>query len=180
MKRMTAVLIALTLVFTIVMVSTLAEEPAAPTFRNGIQFNMDMDQVITLENRPRYEIESEKNRGTTEFYELEYENVPGDEGMTADLKFLFVGNSLVAIHYDFKDNVRYEDVKAMIVRAYGETVPFDAAKIGNGRYAVDDDGDLRDCREMIEGNGVTLILEQEKDGDVDLTILDPTAAYINN
>ena len=62
----------------------------------------------------------------------------------------------------------------------GEVVPFDASEIGNARYVIDDDGDLKDCKEMIKANGATFVLEQDKDGDVDLTILDPTAAYINN
>ena len=44
--------------------------------------------------------------------------------------------------------------------------------------AIDDDGDLKDCKEMIVGNGVTIVLEQDDDGDVDVTFLDPIAAYI--
>ena len=177
MKKMIAVLAALMLA--VGMVTALAEE-SVPTFHNGIQFNMDMEQVIELVNRPSYEIDREKNRGITEFYELEYENVHSDEGLTADVKYLFVGNSLVAIHFDFEEGTSYDNIKAMIVQVYGETVPFDAAKIGNGRYAIDDDGNLKNCKEMVEANGLTIVLEQERDGDIDLTLLDPTAAYINN
>ena len=33
---------------------------------------------------------------------------------------------------------------------------------------------------MIEAEGVTVVLEQDHDGDVDVTFLDLTAAYINN
>ena len=33
---------------------------------------------------------------------------------------------------------------------------------------------------MIAANGATIVLEQDHDGDIDITILDPTAAYINN
>ncbi len=178
MKKMFAILMALAMVFTAAAVA-LAEEPAAPAFMNGVQFNMDMDQVMELVNLPNPEIEREKTRGTTEFYELEYENVTGENGFTADLKFLFVGNSLVAIRFDMEDGTSYEDVKADLVRVYGEAIPFDAAKIGNGKFAIDDDGDLKDCTEMIEAEGVTIVLEKDRDGDVDVTILDPTAAYIN-
>ena len=32
---------------------------------------------------------------------------------------------------------------------------------------------------MIELEGLTIILEQDKDGDVDVTFLNPAAAYIN-
>jgi len=117
--------------------------------------------------------------GATEFYELEYENVTGADGFAADIKYLFVGNGLVAIHFDMADGTRYEKVMADLVSTYGEAVPFDAAKIGNGKYAIDDDGELEDCKEMIETEYVTIVIEQDKDGDVDVTFLDPTAAYIN-
>ena len=177
MKKLIAILAALTLMLTAF--AALAEENT-PTFTNGIQFNMDMDQVMELLNLPNPEIEKERTRGTTDFWELEYENVRGEDGITADIKYFFVGNSLVAIHYDCADGTGYDNIKAMITRIYGETVPFDAAKIGNGRFAIDDDGDLKDCQEMIEADGLTIVLELDRDGDVDVTLLDPTAAYINN
>ena len=61
-----------------------------------------------------------------------------------------------------------------------EAVPFNAAEIGNAKYVIDDDGDLKDCKEMIKTDLVTIVLEQDHDGDMDVTFLDPTAAYINN
>ena len=79
-----------------------------------------------------------------------------------------------------EDGTNYESVKETLVKTYGETVPFDAAKIGNGRFVIDDDGDLKDCKEMIVRDDVIVVLEQDHDGDMDVTILDPTAAYINN
>ena len=178
MKKTLAILAALVMVFAATAV--LAEEPQGPVFAGGVQFNMDMDQVMELVNLPNPEIDREKTRGTVEFYELEYEHVVGDDGFVADVKFVFVGNGLVAIHYDMADGTSYEAVKAQLTAVYGEAVPFDAAKIGNGRFVIDDDGDVKDCREMIEADGVTFVLEQDRDGDVDVTILDPTAAYINN
>ena len=177
MKKTLAILAALVMVFAAV--ASLAEEPAARTFVAGVQFNMDMDQVMELVNLPNPEIDREKTRGTTEFWELDYENVRSDDGYVADIKFVFVGNCLVAIHFDMTDGTSYETAKAAFT-GYGEAVPFDAAKIGNARFVIDDDGDLKDCREMIEAEGVTIVLEQDHDGDVDITILDPTAAYINN
>ena len=137
MKKTLAILTALVMVFAAT--AALADEPAFPTFSYGVQFNMDMDQVMKLVPITRYEIDNEKTRGSVEFAELEYENVTD-----------------------------------------GEAVPFDEAKIGNGKYAVDDDGDLKDCKEMIVDNGLTIVLEQDRDGDVDITLLDTTAAYINN
>ena len=178
MKKMIAILAAMMMVFCAVSASV-AEE-SAPTFDKGVQFNMDMDQVMQLMNLPNPEIEEEHTRGTTSFWELEYEHATDHNGQPADIKFSFVGNSLVAIHYDMADGVRYEDVRANLVAEYGEAVPFDAAKIGNAKYVIDDDGELKDCKEMIEAKGVTIVLEQDREGDVDVTLLDPTAAYINN
>ena len=179
MKKTLAILTGLVMVFAVTAVA-LAEETTAPVFSMGVQFNMDMDQVMQLVNLPNPEIDREKTRGTTEFWELEYENVRSDDGYVADIKFVFVGNCLVAIHFDMADGTSYETVKEAFTAGYGEAVPFDAAKIGNARFVIDDDGDLKDCREMIEAEGVTIVLEQDHDGDVDITILDPTAAYINN
>ena len=180
MKKMIATLLALTLMVTVAATAALAEETSAPTFTNGVQFNMDMDQVMQLMNLPNPEIDRERTRGSVEFWELEYENVNGGDGIDADLKFSFVGNSLVAIHYDLDEGTSYESIKDILVKTYGEAVPFDAAKIGNARYVIDDDGDLKDCKEMIVRDDVIVVLEQDHDGDMDVTILDPTAAYINN
>ncbi|MBE5788350.1 MAG: hypothetical protein E7325_01650 [Clostridiales bacterium] len=179
MKKTLAILAVLVMVFT-VSAAALAEETTGPVFSMGVQFNMDMDQVMQLVNLPNPEIDREETRGPVEFYELEYENVKTDEGFTCDVKYLFVGNSLVAMHYDMADGTSYDAIKAQYEELYGKAIPFDAAKIGNARYVIDDDGDLKDCKEMIEANGFTIVLEKDHDGDVDVTILDPTAAYINN
>ena len=179
MKKALAILTGLVMVFAVTAVA-LAEETTAPVFSMGVQFNMDMDQVMQLVNLPNPEIDREETRGPVEFYELEYEKVTTGEGFTCDVKYLFVGNSLVAMHYDMADGTSYDTIKAQCEELYGKAIPFDAAKIGNARYVIDDDGDLKDCKEMIEANGFTIVLEKDHDGDVDVTILDPTAAYINN
>lgn len=179
MKKTLAILAVLVMVFT-VSAAALAEETTGPVFSMGVQFNMDMDQVMQLVNLPNPEIDREETRGPVEFYELEYENVKTDEGFTCDVKYLFVGNSLVAMHYDMADGTSYDAIKAQYEELYGKAIPFDAAKIGNAKYVIDDDGDLKDCKEMIEANGFTIVLEKDHDGDMDVTILDPTAAYINN
>ena len=120
MKKTLAILAALVMVFAAV--AALAEETEARTFVAGVQFNMDMDQVMELVNLPNPEIDREKTRGTTEFWELEYENVRSDDGYVADIKFVFVGNGLVAIHYDMADGTSYEAVKAQLTAVYGEAV----------------------------------------------------------
>lgn len=183
MKKLIATLLTFAMLFTVMASVALAETTEAPvswTFSGGIAFNMDMDQVIGLINQQRYEIDREKARGGIEFYELELEKVTAD-GLTADINYLFIGNSLVAIHFDFADGTSYDAVKAKLVEAYGETVPFDAAKIEAGQYAVDEDGDLKNCTEMIEaGNDLIIVLERDRDGDVEVTFLDMSAAYIRS
>ena len=180
MKKTLAIVAALVMAFAAT--AALAEEPAKMTFSGGVEFNMDMDQVMGSMkelNLPEPEIDREKTRGSVEFWELEYENIATYDGFTADMKYFFVGNGLVAIHYDFAKGTSYEEVKKQLA-GYGEAVPFDAAEIGNARYVIDDDGVLEDCKEMIRADGAIFVLEQDDDGDVDLTILDPAAAYINN
>lgn len=182
MKKLIATLVALMMVLGVA-ACALAEEETKPTIVGNVQFDMDMDQVMqqveSLLTTTKKEIEGPKMRGTTEFYELEYEDVVDADGFTADIKYLFVGNGLVAVHLDMADGTDYEKVKATLVKDASEAVAFDAAKIGNGKFAIDDDGDLKDCKEMIEREGLTIILEQDKDGDVDVTFLNPAAAYIN-
>ena len=180
MKKLIYTLLVLTLILTVGATAALAEEAAPRSFISGVQFNMDMEQVTAAIEVPNYKIEKEITRGNVEFWELEYEDVKGEDGFTADLKFLFVGNGLVAIHYDMAEGTDYNAVKEQLVQTFGEAIPFDAARIGNGKFAIDDDGDLKDCVEMIEAEGVTIVLEKDHEGDMDVTFLDPTAAYINN
>ena len=178
MKKTLAILAALVMVFAAT--AALAEEPAKPTFTGGIEFGMDMNKVKELlkdVGMPDPEADSEHTRGGFVFGELEYENVSSYDGFTADAKYSFIDGGLVAIHYDFADNASYENIRSQLAEN-GEVVPFNAADVGNGKYVIDDDGDLKDCKEMIKLNGAILVLEQDHEGDVDLTILDPNAAYI--
>ena len=177
MKKLIASLVALSLVFAVAMTAALAEESASPVLINGVEFNMDMEQVIEKMGQNGYEKDVDL-RGGTEFWELEYEHYVAEDGR-ADIKFLFVGNSLVAIHYDFADGTNYDEVKAKLVNVFGEAVPFDAAKVGSGKFAIDDDGEVYKCQDMILGSGVTIVMEKDHDGDVEVTFLDPTAAVFN-
>ena len=179
MKKIFAILTALVMVFAVA-AAAVAEESTEPTFNHGVQFNMDLDQVMGIVNLPNPEIDREKTRGTTELYELEYEGVTDSKGFAADIKYLFVANSLVAIHFDMADTVTYDTVLAELTETYGEAVPFDGANLGNGIYTIDDDGDLKDCKDMIVSDKLIIVLEEDKEGDVDVTFLDPTAAFINN
>ena len=88
---------------------------------------------------------------------------------------IFAVNALVAFCTDYQDGTDYEAVKADLVGLYGAAVPFSAEKLGNARFVIDDDGELDDCREMIEAEGLLIVLERDDDGDVDVTCLDTTA-----
>lgn len=179
MKKTLAIIAAIVMALTAT--AALAEEPAKPTFSGGVAFAMDMNQVLELmkamENVPAPEIDDESIRGVVTFTELEYNNVSSYDGFTTDMKYYFVEDALVAIRYDFAKGTSYDQVKQALT-GFGEAVPFDGAALGNAKYFIDDDGDLKDCKEMIVGNGVTIVLEQDNDGDVDVTFLDPIAAYI--
>ena len=174
MKKFLAILMVLTMVFTAM--AALAEEKAF-TFRNGITFGMNMDQVMAAESG-RYEIDNEHTHGPVDFAELEYEHVMVDN-KPADLKYLFVGNELVAIRVDFEERaVTFDQAKADLVALAGETAPVDLAKLANGIYAVDDDGRLEVKAEAIASGNVMIIIEADED-DVDVTFVDLNAAYIN-
>ena len=175
MKKFLAILMALAMVFTAT--AALAEENAF-TFRNDITFGMNMDQVMAAESG-RYEIDNERTHGPVDFAELEYEHVMVDN-KPADLKYLFVGNELVAIRVDFEERaVSFDQAKADLIAFHGgEAAPVDLAKLANGIYAVDDDGRLEVKAEAIVSGNVMIIIEEDED-EVNVTFVDLNAAYIN-
>ena len=178
MKKLIASLLTLALAVVLGLIPVLAEEAVAPEFLGGIRFGMNLDQVMEIFARPNPEIDREATRGPVAFTELEYEHVT-DASFACDICFKFVDDALVAFHYDMEEGTSYEAVKAALEQTYGPAVPFSAEKLGNAKFAIDDDGDLKDCREMIEAEGIIIVLEQDRDGDMDVTYLDPAAAYIN-
>ena len=180
MKKMTAILAALVMV--LVMAGAAAEETAPAEYDfYGARFGMNMDQVMAIGFGTRYEIDTEHTHGPVTFGELEYEDVMVDN-KPADLKFLFVGNELVAIRVCFEEHVTtFANVKAELTALGVEPGPVDMAALGNGIYAVDDDGRLETMAEGVVKDGVMFIIEADHDGDdVDVTVLDMNAAYIHN
>ena len=174
MKKILAIL--MTLAMVIAATAALAEENTF-TFRNGITFGMNMDQVMAAETG-RYEIDNEHTHGPVSFTELEYEHVMVDN-KPADLKYLFVGNELVAIRVNFEERaISFDQAKADLAALSGEAAPVDLAKLANGIYAVDDDGRLEARAEAIVSGNVMIIIEEDED-DVDVTFVDLNAAYIN-
>ena len=174
MKKILAIVMALAMVFA---AATVLAEKNTFTFRNGVTFGLNMDQVMDTETGV-YEIENEHTRGRVTFYELEYEHTTVDD-KPADLTYLFVGNELVAIRVDLEgDAATFDQVKAARTEKYGEAAPVDLAKLGNGIYAVDDDGRLEGRAEAIISGNVMIIIEADEE-DVNVIYIDLNAAYIN-
>ena len=174
MKKILAIVMALAMVFA---AATVLAEENTFTFRNGVTFGLNMDQVMDMETGA-YEIENEHTRGRVTFYELEYEHTTVDD-KPADLTYLFVGNELVAIKVNLEEHAAtFDQVKADLTAKYGEATQVDLAKLGNGIYAVDDDGRFEGRAEAIISGNVMIIIEADED-DVDLTYVDLNAAYIN-
>ena len=173
MKKILAIVTVLAMVFT---AATVLAEGNAFTFRNGVTFGMNMDQVMATETG-RYEIDSEHTRGAVTFAELEYEHVTVDD-KPADLTYLFVGNELVAIRVNLEEYATtFDQAKADLSAKYGECAPVDLAKLGNGIYAVDDDGRPEFGAESAVQGNVAVVLELDED-DIDVTFVDLAAGYI--
>ena len=174
MKKILAIVMTLAMVFT---AATVLAEENAFSYRNGVTFGMNMDQVMATETG-LYEIESEHTRGAVRFDELEYEHTTVDD-KPADLTYLFVGNELVAIRVNLEEYATtFDQAKADLSAKYGECAPVDLAKLGNGIYAVDDDGRFEGRAEAIISGNVMIIIEADEE-DVDVTYIDLNAAYIN-
>ena len=174
MKKATAILALLVMVFALA--AATAEEEVF-TFPNGMVFGMNVDDVKAIETAKIDEIDKEHTHGPVTFTELEYEDVPVSN-FKGDVKYLFVGNELVAVRICCEGRgVSYDQVKAELTAQHGEAGPVDLALLGNGIYAVDDDGHLEGKAEAIVTNNVMIIIEQDDD-DVDVTFVDLDAAYI--
>ena len=108
--------------------------------------------------------------------EVEHQNI---WGLRADVNYIFNNDRLVAVHVDFDDNRgAYDQVTAKLNGAYQVSGAVDLAKLGNGIYAVDDDGRLEGRTECWTDGDVMIILERDHDGDVDVYLVDLTADYI--
>ena len=176
MKKMLVVLAIVVTMLATMVVPSMAEEKAPVTIRNGVTFDMNMDQVMATETG-RYEIDTEHTRGGVTFTELEYENTT-ENGVRADVKYLFVGNELAAVRVDYDDNViSYDRVKADLTARYGDSAAVDKALLGKGIYAVDDDGKLEYQAEAFVFENLMIILEQDDD-DLDVTYVNLNASYL--
>ena len=165
--------------------AALAEAPAAEkkiAFANGVEFGMSQAEVIAIEGTPN-ETDTEEIKGIVTFIELEYKKVPDAmfDNAVVDRKYLFVDDKLVAIRIDFETgSIAYEKVKEALA-AMGELTAPDFILLGNGIFAVDEDGkpELNSLAHIDEEHSLITVLELDEDGkDVDITILDLSADYI--
>ena len=175
MKKTFSILVALMMILTAA--AALAE--ATPfTFRNGVTFGMNMDDVIATESVRYHEIDRNHTHGPVDFMELEYEHIT-ENGVRADLKYLFVGNELVAIRVGYDSwAISFQQLEADLTAKYGPAAAtVDLNALGNGIFAVDDDGRLERRAEAFVSGNVMIVLEQDGD-DIDLTYVDLSAANI--
>ena len=177
MKKLFAVLTALCLLCSAAF--ALADEAAAPALRSGVAFGMTADEVIAAEPSARYEMEREHTRGPVDFDELEYEDVT-ENGMNADLKYLFVDNALAAVQLSFDTEdagVSYARIRDLLAAEYGASAALDTTALGNGIYAVDDDGRPEGAVEAWTVGSVMIVLENDRD-DITVTFVDLNAAWL--
>lgn len=173
MKKFFAVLTVLCLVLSM---AALAEKVTF-TFHDGVLFGMPQKDVVAAEGNAPHEVETEHTLGPVTFTEVEYENVAIDN-IKADVKYMFVEDALVAIRVNYDDDaVRYDEIDKTLTAAYGEGADLDVKALGNGVYAVDDDGRPEAKAKLWNGGDVLVVVEQDE-GDVDVTYLDATAAYL--
>ena len=185
MKKLIAVLAVLCLLCA--SFAALAEAPAEAvtekaSFPNGVRFGMTQAEVIAIEGAPA-ETDTESTKGLVTFTELEYKQVPDTllNNAIVDRKYLFVEDKLVAIRIDFDvKSIAYDLVKEALA-AKGELTAPDFTALGNGVFAVDDDGtpELNSLAYFDEIHNLMTVLELDADGDdVDITILDLDADYL--
>lgn len=175
MKKLIVVLTVLCLVC-----STAAmAEGNALTFPDGVEFGMSQDEVTASNGNTNYEVDKERTRGSVTFTEVKYENTDIGDSMKGDLAYLFLEDKLVAIRVDFDKMVNtFEVADKYLTEKCGEGQELDLKTLGNGVFAVDDDGHPEGKAKAWTGDGFAVVLEEDDDGDIDVTFVDLTADYI--
>ncbi len=173
MKKILAFLAALCLFIP----SAAPAQESAFTLRSGVSFGMSMDDVIASEPVRYHEIDLEHTLGGVSFAVLEYENVPEDNA-TADLEYLFAEDVLVALRVSYDAaGIDVGELRDDLTAKYGPGSALDPNVLGDGIYALDDDGVPEGRTESWTCGSVMIVLEIDGD-DIDLTYLDLSAAYI--
>ena len=96
------------------------------SFRNGIRWNMDMQQVKLLENSPMEE------RSSTEWSIMINSEPVTVSRFTADLVFMFYQNQLKMITYEFQagaSTLNYQYLLGALCSVYGDSADTDGAVV---------------------------------------------------
>ena len=174
MKKLIAIILTLCVLCT--GFATFADGEAF-SFRNGITFGMSVNDVIAAENSRRHDIDWDRTRGA-DFTELEFEHVT-ENNVPADLTNLFVDDKLVAIRVDFETrDISAAQIEKDLAEKFCAIGALDVAALGNGIFAVDDDGRLEHRTEAINCGDIMIVIEMDRD-DTEVTFVDLTAPLIS-
>jgi len=153
MKRLIAAIFAL-----ILFSSAVAEDVF--TTREGIQFGMSREEVISTIRNTKHEPGQRETTGGFVFDTIEVEE-SSVNGLKAHMSYSFLEDHLVAIQVMYED-AKYEEVKEILTGKYNQAVRVETEKLGNGIYAIDDEGSLNETTDFWLSGTVLIILEGEE------------------
>ena len=82
-------------------------------------------------------------------------------GLKAHMSYSFLTDHLVAIQVIYED-AKAEEVKEILTAKYSKEVDVPLEKLGNGIYAIDDEGQLSETTNFWLSGTVLIIFEGEK------------------
>ena len=93
-------------------------QPEPFIFRNGVTWNIDMEQVLSLEGNPEYE-EKWFNSGMTRVIQIHGVSAAGVDDVT--LEYCFMGDTLLQAGYDFTGTeIDFDTLSRALTQVYGE------------------------------------------------------------
>lgn len=181
MKKMLAILMTLCLVFSAA--ACFAAETKEPfMIQAGIYFGMSQAELTSVLGNTVHEIETEHTKGPVNFVDVEVENDTVN-GLKADVHYYLANDKLVAVKVDFDDQAAgaFEESKKLFTeKLESEGAALDVPALASGIYVIDDDGKIEAGSELISwmSGSVLVVLEKEKDSDVNAYVIDLSADYI--
>ena len=153
MKRLIALLCVL------LMLSSAGAEEFFTT-KEGIQFGMTQEEVIATIRHDQYTLDRRETGGGFVFDTLEVAafNV---NGLKARMCYSFLTDHLVAIQVIYED-AKAEEVKEILTAKYSKEVIVPLEKLGNGVYAIDDEGQLSETTNFWLSGTVLIVFEGEE------------------
>ena len=130
------------------------------TTREGIQFGMTQEEVVETIRLDQFTLDRRETSGGFVFDTLEVAafNV---NGLKAHMSYSFLTDHLVAIQVIYED-AKAEEVKEILTAKYSKEVDVPLEKLGNGIYAIDDEGQLSETTYFWLSGTVLIIFEGEK------------------